>query len=303
MVNSEDQNKDLELEEKVFLAVDSPSFASYTTNKFSPATSFVLPGDFAGFVLAVDADFDPKEGTSRPDESPGFVGQMRILGSLIWSDLYPLIASQSSLLEDIWPSTIDHPNQVYVGPTIPMQVYIWRNQNAMRWILLREVVEYAKRRMGISTTSTSGTASTSAPASTNPLATADAASPPPPPQQQQQQQQPQSESLSSDPSQPPLSSSAIPPLPADLLPSHGDIRSYMLGEFRRHLRRNNQSREAVMVEELMALQPNETPDGARMRQRLEENDRRREQRRRDGLDSDEEEEEDMDEQMPQCPSQ
>ena len=58
-----------------------------------------------------------------------------------------------------------------------------------------------------------------------------------------------------------------------------------------------------MVEELMALQPNETPDGARMRQRLEENDRRREQRRRDGLDSDEEEEEDMDEQMPQCPSQ
>jgi hypothetical protein len=34
------------------------SFASYTTNSYSPATSQVIPGDFSGFLLAVDPDIE-----------------------------------------------------------------------------------------------------------------------------------------------------------------------------------------------------------------------------------------------------
>lgn len=104
----------------------------------------VLPGDFTGFVLAVDADYDPKEGPGRPDESPGSCGQMRVLGSLIWTELYAMHTSQNALLEDLWPLAIDHPNYVYVGPTVPLQVRSWQVQNRMRNTLLRQMVEHVQ---------------------------------------------------------------------------------------------------------------------------------------------------------------
>lgn len=81
-----------------------------------------------GFVLAVDADYDAEEGIERPDESPGYNGQMRVLGSLVWGDLYALISSQSTHLDGLWPLAMNHPNQVYHGPTLPWNVEIkpWR---------------------------------------------------------------------------------------------------------------------------------------------------------------------------------
>lgn len=122
----------LNLQSNAFLAVDSASFASYTTDIYEAPVSEFLPGDFTGFVLAIDPYFDPKEGISRPDESPGYNGQMRILGSLVWGDLFALLESQSARLEDMWPLAMHHPNQVYVGPTVPLQVYKWRTQNSIR---------------------------------------------------------------------------------------------------------------------------------------------------------------------------
>ncbi|KAF5856440.1 hypothetical protein ETB97_007332 [Aspergillus alliaceus] len=77
----------------VFLVVDDASVASYMSNSYSAATKFVPHGDFAGFVLAIDANYDPEEGTERPDESPGYYGQMRILGNLICVDLYAMLLS------------------------------------------------------------------------------------------------------------------------------------------------------------------------------------------------------------------
>ncbi|KAE8385104.1 hypothetical protein BDV23DRAFT_188585 [Aspergillus alliaceus] len=77
----------------VFLVVDDASVASYMSNSYSAATKFVPPGDFAGFVLAIDANYDPEEGIERPDESPGYYGQMRILGNLICVDLYAMLLS------------------------------------------------------------------------------------------------------------------------------------------------------------------------------------------------------------------
>lgn len=138
----------LQLQKNAFLAVDSASFASYTTDTYEATVPEFDPGDFAGFVLAVDPSFDPKEGPSRPDESPGYNGQMRVLGSLVWGDLYALLESQAAALEDLWPLARHHPNQVYVGPTVPLQVYKWLSQNAIRWNFLREALQYAKRKMG-----------------------------------------------------------------------------------------------------------------------------------------------------------
>ncbi|KAE8138190.1 hypothetical protein BDV38DRAFT_292376 [Aspergillus pseudotamarii] len=140
-----------------FLVIDDACVASYMGNSYSAATEFIPSGDHLGFVLAVDAHYDPKEGIERPDESPGYHGQMRILGNLIWGDLYAMLSSQSALLEDLWPLAINHPNGVYTGPTVPMQAKCWKIQNRMRFTLIHKLVEYAEAKIN-------GTASTPPPA-------------------------------------------------------------------------------------------------------------------------------------------
>ncbi|KAJ5248845.1 hypothetical protein N7468_000296 [Penicillium chermesinum] len=105
--------------DSLFLAIDSASFASYTTDTYRTNNSYILPGDLNGFVLAVDPEYDSLEGIERPDESPGYSGQMHVLGSLVWGDLFALMVSQSTGLEGLWPLAMEHPNQVYHGPTLP----------------------------------------------------------------------------------------------------------------------------------------------------------------------------------------
>lgn len=122
------------------------------TSSYTAATPLVLAGDSTGFVLAVEPDFDPAIGPARPLESPGYNGQVRVLGSLVWGDLFPLLESQCLRLERIWPLAIDHPNHVYTGPTVPLQVFNWRTQNAARSIFLRGIFDHAKRKMGIPVT-------------------------------------------------------------------------------------------------------------------------------------------------------
>ncbi|KAE8383450.1 hypothetical protein BDV26DRAFT_251762 [Aspergillus bertholletiae] len=137
----------------IFLAVDDACVSSYTSDEYSAATSSIPPGDHLGFALAVDAHYDPAEGISRPDESPGYYGQMRILGNLIWGDLFAMLSSQSALLEDLWPLAINHPNWVYTGPTVPMQVDGWKSQNNVRSILVRQLFEYADVKVNGTTSS------------------------------------------------------------------------------------------------------------------------------------------------------
>ncbi|OQE40994.1 hypothetical protein PENCOP_c005G07987 [Penicillium coprophilum] len=252
-----------------FLVVDSASFASYTTNSYSPATSQLIPSEFTGFLLAIDPVFDPKEGIQRPEESPGYSGQVRILGSLVWGDLYSLQAAQTFLLEDYWPLACEHPNMVYVGPTIPLQRFIWRHHNEMRWTLLRAVIDHVKRNPEM-------------PAM--PSAQAQARAPPP-------------TASTATPSTPSTPSST---LPAERSPLNSALRAYMLTEFQRYLRHQGQPRQAAIVDELLHLQPGEEPDGARIRQLVDAEDERQEQRRRDGLGEDEET---LDEYQPECPLQ
>ncbi|KAH8705377.1 hypothetical protein BGW36DRAFT_367440 [Talaromyces proteolyticus] len=146
----EDKERTIPLnpQSNAFLVIDSASFESYTTDLYGAATSMVLPGDFTGFVLAIDPWFDPKKGIDRPEESPGYCGKMRILGSLVWGDLFALLESQSARLDDLWPLAMHHPNQVYVGPTVPLQVFNWRTQNAVRWNMVSEIMQHVKRKMG-----------------------------------------------------------------------------------------------------------------------------------------------------------
>ncbi|KAJ5676717.1 uncharacterized protein N7477_002350 [Penicillium maclennaniae] len=81
------------------------------------------------FVLAIDPSFDPVVGFDRPDESPHYNSQMRILGGLIWGDMYAQLVSQSTGLDGLWPLAMHHPNQVYVGPVTSMQALSWKSQD------------------------------------------------------------------------------------------------------------------------------------------------------------------------------
>lgn len=211
----------------------------------------VIPGDFSGFLLAVDAKFDRNEGIQRPDESPGYSGQMRVLGSLIWGDLYALLNSQSSRLEDLWPLAMEHPNQVYVGPTVPWQRFFWRRQTAMRRVLLREVVEYAKKKLGIQTAPSSST-SGSAPDTGTSERTQNAAD-------------------------------SLDPSSREIMRECFDaaLCTHMRGEVQNFLRRSYHPHHVVLLNELMHLAPGEQPDLERIRQRLDEVDRQLAPRRRD----------------------
>ncbi|PTB69334.1 hypothetical protein BBK36DRAFT_1165614 [Trichoderma citrinoviride] len=70
-----------------------------------------------GFVMAIDAYYDPNEvDGDRAAESPGYTGVVRVLGSLLWDDLGPLVFMQTQHLFELWPLAMRHPLGVYEGP-------------------------------------------------------------------------------------------------------------------------------------------------------------------------------------------
>lgn len=67
--------------------------------------------------MAIDADFDPNEvDDERSEESPGYSGVVRVLGSILWDDLSALVKTQTQHLFDVWPLAMNHPHNVYEGP-------------------------------------------------------------------------------------------------------------------------------------------------------------------------------------------
>ncbi|KAL4790530.1 hypothetical protein BDV19DRAFT_382282 [Aspergillus venezuelensis] len=105
----------IDIHQTAFLAIDKPSFTSYTTSNQNTTKT----------LLSIDPSFSQSEGPSRPDESPGFTGSLRIHPLLVWSDLYAQLTSQSVSLEDLWPLAMHHPGKVYIGPVIPIYLKAW----------------------------------------------------------------------------------------------------------------------------------------------------------------------------------
>lgn len=130
--------------------IDDELYASFTKDKG------LLKGDFQGFVLAVDADFDNsatvnKSADDMANEDPQDVGfeypgQMRILGNLVWSELYPMLMLQSVGLENLWLQAREHPMKVYTGPTVPSQVEPWKERNAMKSFMMDSFMEFLKQK-------------------------------------------------------------------------------------------------------------------------------------------------------------
>jgi hypothetical protein len=110
----------------IFLVADEASINSYVRPIPEPPARLLPSGDFGGFILAVDQDFDATKPREREEESPGYDGTLRVLGSVLWDDLSALVVLQTQHLEDLWPLALDHPLGVYVGPVVKKQVISWR---------------------------------------------------------------------------------------------------------------------------------------------------------------------------------
>jgi hypothetical protein len=128
----------------IFMVADSESYASYMYE--SPFASSLGPADTGGFLTAVDVPFDPQDRGPHAEESPHYPGKLRILGSLIYPDLYAMSAAQTQGPEELWPLAMNHPELIYTGPTVTAQVAEWKKATAMKLKLLEIAVQSYKRR-------------------------------------------------------------------------------------------------------------------------------------------------------------
>lgn len=115
-----------------------------------------LKGDFQGHVLAVDADFDDSVTGSESagdiaDEDSQYEvfkypGRMRILGNLVWGELYPMLMLQSVVLQNFWLQAGTHPRKVYTGPTVPSQVEPWKEQHVLKTLMMNSFVDFLEEK-------------------------------------------------------------------------------------------------------------------------------------------------------------
>jgi hypothetical protein len=127
----------------VFLVINTESIMSYT----KPVDNIVKPaGDRGGYVLAIEANFNPNTTDPRAFEYPGYIGQVHILGSLLWHDFYALLASRAQELKHFWPFAMGHPMKVYVGPTVASQNYAWEQEHQMRQAMTTGFFQFLKKK-------------------------------------------------------------------------------------------------------------------------------------------------------------
>lgn len=128
------------------------SLGSYTDDNFHPTPTkdeALLQGDFKGHVLAVDADFEAPASTTdagKESDPTKYTGQMRVLGNLVWSEVYPMLMLQSANIETLNMRARDHPMKVYTGPTVPSQVVPWNKRNEVKGFMMDSFVDYLKEK-------------------------------------------------------------------------------------------------------------------------------------------------------------
>jgi hypothetical protein len=110
-----------------FLVIDAQSYDSYA----HPEPEFGRPpppfgpcfGDKGGHVRLVDTLEYPQE--MLDDISPGYSGEMKVLSSLVFTEVYPLLATNALKTTELWPLARLHPREVYVGHTNESQEAWW----------------------------------------------------------------------------------------------------------------------------------------------------------------------------------
>jgi hypothetical protein len=113
--------------------------------------SIKCSGDNDGYLKLIDT------ATYRPElinqAAPGFNNQMRVLGRLIYDDLYPQLAGLVQRPRDLWPLAMLHPYQVYVGYPIKGQMAEWEMMWKARSLFWRVFMRWRSQSPASSSTS------------------------------------------------------------------------------------------------------------------------------------------------------
>jgi hypothetical protein len=110
-----------------FLVIDAQSYDSYA--HLEPELERPPPpfgpcfGDNGGYVRLVDTLEYPQE--MLDEISPGYSGEMKVLSSLVFTEVYPLLATNALKTTGLWPLARLHPREVYVGHTNDSQEAWW----------------------------------------------------------------------------------------------------------------------------------------------------------------------------------
>lgn len=115
-----------------FLVVDKQSYASYST----PQEEEVRPpppygpcfGDNGGHVRLVDTAYEQLPRNLIDQTAPGYKGEMKVLSTLVFEELYPLLATFSQRPHTLWPCARLHPREVYVGTSDSAQEGWWESK-------------------------------------------------------------------------------------------------------------------------------------------------------------------------------
>tara|TARA_R110002003_G_scaffold130_8_gene12219 strand:- start:3517 stop:4935 length:1419 start_codon:yes stop_codon:yes gene_type:complete len=110
-----------------FLVIDAQSYSSYAhpePEQDRPPPPFgPCFGDRGGFVRLVDTVSYPQE--MLDETSPGYKGEIKVLSSLVFEELYPVLATFAARPRALWPLARLHPREVYVGHTTAAQESWW----------------------------------------------------------------------------------------------------------------------------------------------------------------------------------
>ncbi|KAK1585072.1 uncharacterized protein LY79DRAFT_559652 [Colletotrichum navitas] len=127
--------EDLLTARQVFLAADEASVDSYL-EPVQGTTEPVIPrGDLGSFLLAVQPASARETGNGRRGRrgrgagasGDEFDGTLRVLGSILFDDLWAAIFDGAFNLEDLSKMAEIHPRHVYAGPSVPMERQGWRD--------------------------------------------------------------------------------------------------------------------------------------------------------------------------------
>lgn len=112
-------------------------------------------GDMGSFILTARPDADHPEDRAprrrRPAAGPspgtpeGFDGTLRVLGSILFDDFWPLQHRNSLSMEALARLAEIHPRQVYVGPTVPIERDVWRMAGTWGFTMLNSFEKWRTR--------------------------------------------------------------------------------------------------------------------------------------------------------------
>jgi len=123
-----------------FLVIDHQSYTSYTSPEPSPEKRQPLPfgpcfGNNGGHVRLIDTlEYDPEMIDAT---SPGYEGELKVLSSLVLTELYPVLASNVLRPPSLWVNARLHPKGVWVGHTTQSQDAWWEWQRIDHVAMLR----------------------------------------------------------------------------------------------------------------------------------------------------------------------